>query len=490
MHIVERTLSESLILHIMIVKENMAFTKMKSICELQERHGVMLGTGYKNDKACATFVEFIAKEQQELLVSALSRSKFFSFQADASTDTGNVEIELCLVVYFDPLSSDGQVHVRNRFFCVRHLSSGTGTGLFDCFEKAMEYMKLEAWKTKMIDLGCDGTNANIADGGLKGLLQCEVPWVCVFWCLSHRLELSLKDALKSTFFDTIDDLLLRMYYIYEKSPKKCRALDDIVFELKSCFEQSEVPLKGGIRPLRACGTWFIAHKVAALERMIDRFGAYLTHFVAMTEDDSVKAVDKQKINGYILKWRDSKVLLGCAFFHDLLKSTSILCKVLQEDDVCVVQAIESIFKVKKSLDKLSTTTLEEFPSVKMVLGRLRNEVDGLFYQGVELKHHDRAMDYLTSNYVNWIDSVKTCLKDRIRFQDIDLLTHAVTLLATKGWERSDSTSFGYEALDAICDRFQAPLENASVNCSLVQEEWDDMVDYAKNTLTLYNWITK
>ena len=181
----------------------------------------------------------------------------------------------------------------------------------------MEYMKLEAWKTKTIGLGCDGTNANIGDRGLKGLLQREVPWVCVFWCLSHRLELSLKDALKSTFFDTIDDLLLRMYYLYEKSPKKCRALDDIILELKSCFEESEVPLKGGIRPIRACGTRFIAHKVAALERMIDRFGAYLTHFVAMMEDDSVKAVDKQKIKGYILKWRDSKVLLGCAFFHDL-----------------------------------------------------------------------------------------------------------------------------------------------------------------------------
>ena len=38
----------------------------------------------------------------------------------------------------------------------------------------------------------------------------------------------------------------------------------------------------------------------------------------MMEDDSVKAVDKQKIKGCILKWRDSKVLLGCAFFHDLL----------------------------------------------------------------------------------------------------------------------------------------------------------------------------
>ena len=49
----------------MIVKEKMPFTKMISICELQERHGVTSGTGYKNDKACATFVDFICKEQQD-----------------------------------------------------------------------------------------------------------------------------------------------------------------------------------------------------------------------------------------------------------------------------------------------------------------------------------------------------------------------------------------------------------------------------------------
>ncbi len=33
----------------MIAKEKLAFTKMKPICELEERHGVDLGVGYKND---------------------------------------------------------------------------------------------------------------------------------------------------------------------------------------------------------------------------------------------------------------------------------------------------------------------------------------------------------------------------------------------------------------------------------------------------------
>lgn len=32
--------------------------------------------------------------------------------------------------------------------------------------------------------------------------------------------------------------------------------------------------------------------------------------------------------------------------------------------------------------------------------------------------------------------------------------------------------------------FVVPLENAHVNCSLVQGEWDDMVDYAKSYLNL------
>ena len=123
---------------------------------------------------------------------------------------------------------------------------------------------------------------------------------CLVPC-SPRLELAIKDALKNTYFSTIDKLLLRMYYLYENSPKKCRQLQDIVDELKQCFDPSVVPSEGGNRPLRACGTRFITHKVAALKRIIDRFGAYLSHLIAMMEDSTVKSVEKQKIKGYYLK---------------------------------------------------------------------------------------------------------------------------------------------------------------------------------------------
>lgn len=123
---------------------------------------------------------------------------------------------------------------------------------------------------------------------MKGLLTKEFPWIVVIWCLSHRLELSLKDALKSTYFDSIDDLLLKLYLLYKKSPKKCHQLEDVVASLRECLEPHDLPHKGGSYPLRASGTHFVAHKVNALERRINRYGAYIGHLTALTEHPNVK----------------------------------------------------------------------------------------------------------------------------------------------------------------------------------------------------------
>ena len=235
-------------------KENLAFSKMKPLCELEERHGVDLGQGYKNDLACATFVDYIAKEQQEILVRAPTSAKFFSLQADGSMDAGNVENELYLALYFDPYAKDGKVHVCNRFLSVRHPKHSTAEGLFECFQKAVSHVGIVDWEDKLVGFGCDGASVNIAAGGLRGYLEQSVPWVVVFWCLAHQLEWSLKDALSGTLFSSIDNMLMRLYYLYNKSPKECRELEDVVDQLKECLEPMQMPTTGGDRPLRACGT--------------------------------------------------------------------------------------------------------------------------------------------------------------------------------------------------------------------------------------------
>ena len=76
----------------------------------------------------------------------------------------------------------------------------------------------------------------------------------------------MKDALKQTFFARVDEMLLRAYYLYEKAPKKCVELDEVVSELRQCLDPTDLPIEGGNRPLRACGTRFITHKVVAFGR--------------------------------------------------------------------------------------------------------------------------------------------------------------------------------------------------------------------------------
>ena len=82
--------------------------------------------------------------------------------------------------------------------------------------------------------------------------------------------------------------------------------------------------------------------------------------------------------------------------------------------------------------------------------------------------------------------MESCLLDRLKHdkEELQLFTHALTLLATNGWEQTQSTTFGQGALEAVCSWFAIPLEKAGVDCSLALDEWNDMVEYAKTYLDL------
>ena len=205
----------------MVAKENLSFKKMKPLWDIEEKHGVEIGASYQNDYDCASFVEAIAADLQGKLKEKMSNTKFFSLLLDSSTDCSNAEEELFLALFFDPYSTaeEGTVHVKDTFFAVCHLARGTRESLYGCVKKSLTYVGVE-WRSKMVGLGCDGTNANIgSDSGLKSYLLKDIPWLVVSWCFAHWLELSIKDALKDTYFKETDQLLLQIYYVYEKSPK-------------------------------------------------------------------------------------------------------------------------------------------------------------------------------------------------------------------------------------------------------------------------------
>ena len=105
-------------------------------------------------------------------------------------------------------------------------------------------------------------------------------------------------------------MLLHLYYLYEKLPKKCAELETIADDLKEVFHLNDEG--AGIRPVRACGTRWVSHKLSAMKQVLNKFGAYTAHLTTLSTDLSVKAADRAKFKGYLNKWTNAKYLLGCA----------------------------------------------------------------------------------------------------------------------------------------------------------------------------------
>ena len=110
------------------------------------------------------------------------------------------------------------------------------------------------------------------------------------------------------------------------------------------------------------------------------------------------------------------------------------------------------------MDKVKATSFEDLPSVKKVLSRInRGESSAITYQGTKLSKHEQGLAFLKSHYQEHTDLVQKYLCDRVKAQTSELLTNALTILATNRWERSPTPAFGYQALESVCTVFIVPL---------------------------------
>ena len=161
-----------------------------------------------------------------------------------------------------------------------------------------------------------------------------------------------------------------------------------------------------------------------------------------------------------------------------------MCKALQDNEVCIVGTIEAVLKTAQAITSLQTVAFEDLTTVKNVLARVQKG-SGLevTYQGANLARYGQGVAFLQAHKNEYAESVVSCLKE-LKVQHCDVLSHALSLLATQGWEKPESVGLITAALESLSSHFKVPLERSGVDCSVLQEEWDDMSDYAKCYLSL------
>ena len=494
-----------------LAKEGVAFVKYPVFHSLAERQGVDIGSTYKTPDSARLFTHFIAESQRQIFLSSLSSTPFFSFLVDGSTDAANIEQELVLVLYSCKDDIAKEIRSCTRYLSVVSPTSADTLGLVACLGKAFDAQLGIVLEDKESVLGTecrpvlvggasDGASVNIGRRcSLKAHLQSKYPWLFWAWCFSHRLELACKDAFTSSLFTDINEMLLRLYYVYHQSPKKSRELSAIANELKEVFHMP----KGGRLPVRCHGSRWISHKRNALQRVLDGYGGYVTHLAALAEDASVKAAERAKIIGFLRKWSRGRIIIGCAMYIEILKPASYLSLCLQKDSLDIIYCVKLILKSASSLESLSKKDPKDWPMVKLLLSRIiTEEEDGeTTYQGGTVTHYDSTT--ITTCSVQAITDLKKLtgkLIDRLSWSNMELLRAMLMLLDTASWipkrrtvsleqatdhDDEDDKEEIREAAELISSTFREPLESKGACLASLFDEIDEIVDYARKYLDLH-----
>ena len=195
--------------------------------------------------------------------------------------------------------------------------------------------------TKLAGFNVDGALVN--KGIHKGLAQlCESsPCLNVVHCFNHLFELAIKDAFKATFFEDIDTLLNKLYYLYRKSPKRLRKL----------CEFSEVYEKSVPKPAKANGTRWISHKFTSMNIFLKNYGIFITHLESLANTDE-QALKHHEIEGYAKKWQYAKFPLHITMYLDVLLPLKVLSASLQQEKHDPVYMLRNVHEFNWSMSKL------------------------------------------------------------------------------------------------------------------------------------------
>ena len=137
-------------------------------------------------------------------------------------------------------------------------------------------------------------------------------------------------------------------------------------------------------PLKATGTRWIDHKIAAVGCVIEKFCLYtqhLQHFI----NTAKKSQDRTILQGKFTKLNNSKFLLWCALFTDVLAEAKRFSLITQEEniDIIYIYILDSAENTKHNykhlLKKLwkNPTYVFQLPTVKLVTDEMKsNDEDG------------------------------------------------------------------------------------------------------------------
>ena len=185
-------------------------------------------------------------------------------------------------------------------------------------------------------------------------------------------------------------------------------------------------------------------------------------------------------------------------YVEALKPVSLLSLTLQKGGADIVTSIENTLKSVKALKSLSDLAPIEWPTVKLVKGRLKDVGDQKEYQGVALQNFDSTLEQCKKHVMDDIRRLEQKIKERLEWSDIQLLRSILVFLETQSWQSRFSEDSSDDdgmldlddfaevraAVEYIISIFRIPLEAKGMCVASIQDEVEDVVSCARKYLPI------
>ena len=291
-------------------KKGRPYSDFEDWIEWAKLQGIKLTVPYQNRTQCTEIIKYISEALfNENISKKLERANFIAVFCDGSTDVAVIEKECIYILFADPDNFQPKL----TFLSLKDLPSQDANGIMSAIIEAFNDVQMPFLKDKLVYLGSDGATVN--SGTKAGLAvkfrEAGASWLVYVWCMSHRIEVALKDSLDDAMQPIKKSLTA--FYCYEKSSKKLRELRKFHKVLSELYEFED----GRVKTPKCSGTRWIAHVLRSMSGLIDKFGLYLQHFETIS--DTTKKTDKATLEGKRKQLTDASILLRSALFIDLLE---------------------------------------------------------------------------------------------------------------------------------------------------------------------------
>ena len=304
---------------------------------------------------------------------------------------------------------------------------------------------------------------------LGKIVKDSAPWLQLTRCFNHRIELALKDASHASPFGDIDNMLMKLYYLYKKSPKGYREIK----ELSEAYADS-IP-----KPCKTHGTRWIGHKYSALKKLLENYGGYMFHLESLSYTDS-HALKCSQILSAIKIWHHAMYPMYMAVYLDILSPICRISLTTQQEIHDPVKIIKQIKAYKWTIAKL-VILLEQAMENASILTNFKkflnsitvNEEGKHLYQNVHLNLYNCTFNAIKTHYKEPVSricsSVEKCFAG---IQKSPILKNIDVLLDTKSWPiDKDTSNFGDEAVKEISSHFQELLSKNNFKVDNIMPEW-------------------